>query len=141
MMRCTARNERGSVTVFIVIIFSALVLLAGLVIDGGYSLAAKMRAISIADGAARAGAQAMQANLYREKGDVQFDAYAVTSAGDQYLEDNGVAGSVEIENGVVVARTEVPQTMSILGLVGIGPFTLTGEGRSRLIQGVRAPAS
>jgi Flp pilus assembly protein TadG len=134
-------SERGSVTVFLTIIFFALVLLAGLVFDGGYALAAKMHAISAADGAARAGAQAMQNNVYREKGDVQFDALAATNAGNAYLEASGVSGTVEVQDGVVIAHTQVPQSMAILGLVGVGPFNLTGEGRSRLIQGVRGPAS
>jgi Flp pilus assembly protein TadG len=129
------------VTVFVVIIFSSLVLLAGLVLDGGYTLAAKMRAISAADGAARAGAQAIQNAAYRDKGEVTFDTYAAVASGNAYLEDSGIEGTTTVENGVVVVRTKVPQSMAILGLVGVGPFELTGEGRSRLIQGVKGPAS
>jgi Flp pilus assembly protein TadG len=135
------RDERGSVTVFMVIIFSSLILLAGLVLDGGYTLAAKMRAISAADGAARAGAQAIHGTTYRDKGEVVFDTSAATAAGDAYLQESGIEGTTTIENGVIVVRTKVPQSMAILGLAGVGPFELTGEGRSRLIQGVKGPAS
>jgi Flp pilus assembly protein TadG len=140
-MSVVHRNEQGSVTVFMVIIFSSLILLAGLVLDGGYTLAAKMRAISAADGAARAGAQAIQSTTYRDKGEVVFDASAATAAGDAYLQESGIEGTTTIENGVIVVRTKVPQSMAILGLAGVGPFELTGEGRSRLIQGVKGPAS
>src|SRR3546814_5744105 len=46
-------NERGSVTAFVVIMTSALLAMAGLVIDGGYALAAHRRAFNEAEAAAR----------------------------------------------------------------------------------------
>src|SRR3546814_19242956 len=52
-------NERGSVTAFVVIMTSALLAMAGMVIDGGYGLAAQRGAFTEAEAAARAGAQAV----------------------------------------------------------------------------------
>ncbi len=53
------RDERGSITPFVVIVALGIILLAGLVIDGGRQLNAKGRAVAYAQEAARAGAQAV----------------------------------------------------------------------------------
>lgn len=53
------RDERGSITPFVVIISLALIMLAALVVDGGRQLNAKGRAIAYAQEAARAGSQAI----------------------------------------------------------------------------------
>ena len=50
-------DEAGSVTAMVAIFAVALLLLAGLVYDGGMILASKRRAINTAEQAARAGAQ------------------------------------------------------------------------------------
>ena len=49
------RDERGAVTVFVLVLSVALILAAGLVIDGGAILAARREAIAAAQGALRAG--------------------------------------------------------------------------------------
>src|SRR3712207_7980324 len=49
------RSERGTVTVFVVVFMSALLAVAGLVIDGGNLLAARRHAANVAESAARAG--------------------------------------------------------------------------------------
>ena len=61
--RC--RGEDGTVTAFVVIFTLALILLAGLVVDGGLTLAARVQAIDEAQAAARAGAQAIDLAAYR----------------------------------------------------------------------------
>jgi hypothetical protein len=58
-------DESGMVTAFVVIFTLALVLMAGLVLDGGLALAAKVQAIDDGQAAARAGAQAIDIPTYR----------------------------------------------------------------------------
>lgn len=53
------RDERGSITPFVVIVSLGIILLAALVIDGGRQLNAKGRAVAYAQEAARAGSQAI----------------------------------------------------------------------------------
>ena len=67
-MRRRACDERGQVTVFVVIFMIALIGLAGLVIEGGVALAARRRAINEAQAAARAGAEALNEGHYRSSG-------------------------------------------------------------------------
>ena len=61
------------VTAFVVIFTFALLLLAGLVIDGGLTLAARVQAIDEAQAAARAGAQAIDLPLFRSTGQIVLD--------------------------------------------------------------------
>ena len=58
-MSARTRDERGqSVSVFITVVFAALIMTAGLVIDGGQKIAAASRAETAAAGAARAATNA-----------------------------------------------------------------------------------
>ena len=66
-------DESGMVTAFVVIFTLALLAMAGLVLDGGLALAAKVQAIDDAQAAARAGAQAIDIPLYRATGQVTLD--------------------------------------------------------------------
>ena len=68
-----ARDERGRVTAFVVVITTACLLFAGLVLDGGLALAAKTKAIGQAQEAARAGAQALDLATYRANGKARLD--------------------------------------------------------------------
>ena len=52
---------------------AALVLMIGLVLDGGLTLAARERALGEAQEAARAGAQAVNLATYRQDGDLVLD--------------------------------------------------------------------
>src|SRR4029077_13727983 len=62
------RSDSGQVTVFVVGIMAALLVLAGLVVDGGDVLAARQVAMENAQAAARAGAQAISLSAYRSIG-------------------------------------------------------------------------
>ncbi|MCA1702492.1 MAG: pilus assembly protein TadG-related protein [Acidimicrobiales bacterium] len=66
--RC--RGEDGIFTLFASLIVVAFLILAGLAVDGGYVLAARRRAIDEANGAARAGAEALAPSAYRTSGAV-----------------------------------------------------------------------
>lgn len=134
-------DESGSITVFVLVMCSALILLAGFVYDGGMMLAAKQKAVAAADGAARSGAQNINEDQYRKDGTMAFNALDARAAGEAYLREVGVSGTIEIDpKGAVVAHTQVTQSMAILGLVGKAPVEVTGEGRSRVIQGLMEPS-
>src|SRR5690348_2747430 len=58
-------EDRGSITAYLLIMTVALVVLAGLVLDGGAALAAHGRAADTAQQAARAGADALDEQSLR----------------------------------------------------------------------------
>ncbi|WP_367186737.1 Tad domain-containing protein, partial [Sporichthya sp.] len=56
--RAARRSDEGSITPFVVVITAALLAMGGLVVDGGFALAARQDATATAEQAARAGADA-----------------------------------------------------------------------------------
>ncbi|MEZ5230977.1 MAG: Tad domain-containing protein [Acidimicrobiales bacterium] len=68
-------QERGSVTVFTVVMTVALLFMAGLVFDGGQILNARRVAANIAESAARAGAQELDEDAARGTGATTLDAW------------------------------------------------------------------
>lgn len=129
------------VTAFVVIFTLALLLLAGLVIDGGLTLAARVRAIDEAQAAARAGAQAINLPLFRATGQVALDPDQAQAAAQTYLAATGNPGTVTVNGDQVTVAVTISQPMQILGLAGIGHLTVTGHGSAIAEHGVDTPES
>lgn len=134
------RDERGQVTAFVAVFVVALLAVAGLVVDGGYTLAAKRRAINEAEGAARAGAQALLPASLRQGRAIPDPARATTAA-RSYLAETGHVGTVDVTGDRVSVTVSFDQPMLILGIGGIGKVTVTGRGEARGVRGVVRPES
>lgn len=133
------RGDDGMVTAFVVIFVLALLLLAGLVIDGGLTLAARVTAIDEAQAAARAGAQAVNLAAYRATGHETLDPAQATAAAEAYLGATGHTGTVTVAGDQVAVTVTIRQRMQILDIAGIGHLTVTGTGVARAEHGVSAP--
>ena len=105
------------------IIAPALLVLVGLVVDGGGQLAAVRQAEGVAAQAARAGVDGMPATL-NGGASPQF----AKQAAEQYLRDARVSGTVSVAGDVVTVRTTVSYQTVFLGLIGV--HTLEGEGQA-----------
>ena len=125
--RLPTRDERGlSVTPFVAVIFAALIMTAGLVIDGGQKVAATSRAETAAAGASRA---AGNAAATQELG-VGNPAGAAVAAARNYLAGQpGVTGSVTVSSGIVEVRTQATEPTIMLSVIGI--HEVTGAGRAQ----------
>ena len=134
--RC--RGEDGTVTAFVVIFTLALILLAGLVVDGGLTLAARVQAIDEAQAAARAGAQAINLASYRADGPLTLDPDQAREAALDYLATTGHDGTVDVHDNQVDVTVHITQPMQILGIAGIGSLSVTGHGSARPEHGVEA---
>ena len=138
MRRRVARDEAGQVAAFVAVFALALVFLAGLVVDGGAALAAKRRAMNEAEGAARAGAQALDLDAYRRGGTYTLDPDAARDAALSYLARTGHAEGAEVavagERVSVSVRFDQP--MTILGAGGVGSVSVSGTGTARSVRGV-----
>lgn len=126
------RDERGSISAFVVAMTAAVVLCAGLVFDGGRLVEARVEAADLAQNAARAGAQ--QTSKLRGSS-IELDPSAAASAAKTYLASQGAVGSVAIVGDEVVVTVTVTRTMTLLGAAGVGPKTVTA---TRSAQGVSA---
>ncbi len=128
--------ERGSATAFLAVFMVAFVALGGLVIDGGFALAAQRRAINEAQAAARAGAGALGLSQFRTAGEFAVDPSAAQDAVADYLAGTGHAGTVRVDGGVVEVTVSFRQPVAALRVLGIDRLAVKGVGRARQARGV-----
>src|SRR3954469_7765455 len=129
------RSDAGTVTAFVASFTIALLAIAGLVVDGGYVLAARRSAFDEAEGAARAGAQAIDVDSLRRGGPVLVLPDEARQRALDYLGRTGHEGYVEVSGSRVTVHVRFEQRMVVLGLVGVGPATIEATGTA---DGVRA---
>ena len=117
----------GGMSLVLLLCAVALLVVLGLVVDGGTKAQALDRANRIAMEAAAAGAQAVTTR----GGDV--NAAAADAAVQDYLAAEGVTGDAQIQaNRVDVAVTLTTPT-KMLSMVGIDEITVTGDGYANVI--------
>ena len=136
--RKPAREEEGSVTLFVCIAVIGLLLVAGLVVDGGAKVRALQRADRLAAEAGRAGGQAIDVPAAIAGDPPLVDAQAAVRASQAYLQANGVTGTVVVTDAGKVVRVEVTTTTptAFLGLIGINAMTVHGQATVMLVRGV-----
>ena len=116
-------RERGAVSTFLAVIALALLMAAGLAIDGGRKVNALRQASHIADNAARAGAQAVDLDTLRTSGELRLQPDQATERVHQYLASLGYTATQ-----VVVTDAAVTVTVDITVepvLLPTGPMTVT----------------
>jgi len=128
--------DAGQVTAFVVVIFAALVLLAGLVLDGGLTLAARERALGEAEQAARAGAQAINLAVYRRNGTVVLDPAQAVADAQSYLSAIGGQGTAQVTGNVVTVTVTIVQRTQILDAVGLSAITVHATASAVPVRGV-----
>lgn len=129
------RDERGSISIWLVTASFVMMTLVGLAVDLGGQVHAKQRAHDIAAQAARAGGQQVQAAPAIEGHYVAVDTAAASRAAEDYLAAADVAGTVTITGGdtITVNVTDV-YSPKFLSVIGIGDLSVTGEASARLIR-------
>ena len=132
------RDEHGVVTAFVAVMTLTMLVVAGLVIDGGYTLVARRRAFNEASAAARAAAQAIDETALRTTGDIQLRPEDARRIAEAHLRDAGMTGSVTVDATTVTVHAVTTQPMAILGIIGLGPLTVEADGSARAVQGVQA---
>jgi Flp pilus assembly protein TadG len=136
------RDDRGALTLFIAILFPALLAFAGLVLDTGTKLANYETASTIAAEAARAGAdQVNQTQAYSNSTFVVDPSEARTAASEYLAAVPDVSGfTVETvgDTGIRVTVTVTTPT-KILSIVGIDTVPATATATASLLSGVNGP--
>lgn len=130
------RDESGQLSVFVTILTIPLIALAGLVFDGGSVLAAHQQALSEAFEAARAGAQALDANALRAGGAVEVDPVAARSAALGYLATLGRTGTVSVTGAQVTVRVSFTHPLAVLSALGVGPVNVSGTASVSAVRGI-----
>lgn len=108
------RDERGSITAFVAVVATALVLVAGMAYDGGEVITAHNTARNDAERAARAGAQQIDLDHLRATSEPRLDATAAEVAAVEYLERAGANGTATVSGASITVTVTRVQPMSIL---------------------------
>lgn len=124
-------DDSGQAAPLVLVTLLGLLAVAGLVIDGGLLFSSRRSLQSLADGAARAGAMAVDEQALRESrgAEVLLDVAAAREAAGEYLRLAGFSGSVETEvaERAVVVRLMHSNRTLILSLVGVGQVSIRAE--------------
>ncbi len=136
-------RQAGQVLVLAVVFALGLLVLLGLVTDGGLLFAARRDLQRTADAAARTGAAQLDETVYRASGGAtaQLDPTQATTAAHRYLRAAGFAGRADVSADpasvtVVVATTMRPP---VLGSLGVGPVRLAARALARPRTGTLQP--
>jgi Flp pilus assembly protein TadG len=116
-------QERGAVSTFLAVIALALLMAAGLAIDGGRKVNSLREASHIADNAARTGAQAVDLDTLRTTGDLRLLPDQATDRVEEYLTTLGYSATNVTVNGAQVTVT-IDITVDPV-LLPTGPMTVS----------------
>ncbi|MGW3960135.1 pilus assembly protein TadG-related protein [Amycolatopsis sp. NPDC005003] len=130
------RADEGSVSAFVVVLVAGLLALAGLGLDGGLALAAKVRATGQAESAARAGAQAIDLATYRATGALRLVPAEADGLARRYLAGVGATGTVTATADTVTVTVTTSQRTQLLSLIGIPAITAHGNGAAHPQRGI-----
>ncbi|GLY71378.1 pilus assembly protein TadG-related protein [Amycolatopsis taiwanensis] len=141
--RCTVQRawwqaDEGRTTAFVVVLTIGILTLAGLTLDGGLALAAKVKANGQAEAAARAGAQAIDLAAYRNGGTLQLVSAQAVADAQRYLVTVGASGAVTVSGDTVTVTITTTQGTQLLGMVGISSLSVHGSGSAHPRRGVVA---
>ena len=113
--------DRGSITAYLLIMTVALVVLAGLVLDGGAALTAHGTAADTAQQAARAGADALDEQSLRASAPAGLttNPAAAREAAARVLAAADVTGDITVTATAVTVTARATKPTAILAIVGI----------------------
>ncbi|HEX9343164.1 MAG TPA: TadE/TadG family type IV pilus assembly protein [Actinomycetota bacterium] len=130
-------GEAGAIAVMVAILGVSLMLVVGLVFEGGVAIAAKRRAMNVAEQAARAGAEQLDLNAVREGTGFRIDPGAAVAAADAYLAGAGFSGSVGVSGDTVtVSGVAWSSQDPMLGTLGVHFSGTVAAAHARNLHGV-----
>lgn len=125
-------DDRGSVSAFVLGLVMTFVACAGLAVDGGRIVTAKVRVSDIAENAARVGAQAI---TDIRLGTPSVDRERATRIAAKFLGESGVDGSVSANRFEVCVVVGETVRMAVLNLVGVSARHVSSRRCARPIVG------
>lgn len=131
MMRTRTRDDQGSATPFVVGLALTLVVMAGLVADGGGALNARMRLADDVEHAAIAGAQSTDELHLRETGELVIDEGEAEQRIRDHLAGKGYHNiTMNVDATTVTVHAELTVPTKTLSLIGIDRFDVEATATS-----------
>lgn len=135
------RRDTGSATAFIVIMTIALIVVAGLVLDGGLALSAKATAMDVAQAAARDGADQLNLTEYRNGADPLIDPAAAERAAETWIREAGYSGTASADSDSITVTVHTTQSTQLLSIVGVNQLRLSASATADIAHGVTEEGS
>ncbi|GLY98823.1 hypothetical protein Acsp02_60770 [Actinoplanes sp. NBRC 103695] len=132
-------GDAGQVTPFAVLLIVALLAVAGLVLDAGLALSQKVRALDIAQAAARAGAQELDLYKYRTSNVAELDPARAASAARTWLASAGADGEATATTTTVTVTVRRTSNTQLLQIVGVRQLSVSATATATAVQGVTGP--
>lgn len=131
-------NDRGSVTLFAAITVVGLLVMVGLVVDGGGKVRAAQRASRVAAEAGRAAGQQIDVPAALQGKPFRVVVGAAVEAARAHLRAAHVDGRVQVSSDRrrIVVEVTTSEPTWFLGLVGIPELTAHGSAQVQLVSGV-----
>ncbi len=129
-IRRMRHRERGGATIFVLGMSLVLMICAGLVIDGGMGINARMRVADDAEQAARAGANAVDVDALRSGGALAIDPGAAELRARDFLQARGYGGGqyeISVAENSVSVRVRDSSETTMLGLIGIHQYPVSAR--------------
>lgn len=133
-----AADDRGAISVILVLLTGALFGLAGLVWDGGRAITARQHAADLAEQAARAGANDLDVNAIRSHGSDVVDVSRAIADACRYVNvASPGSGCTATANGAsVTVHVTTRTSTALLGIVGVSSLTTHGYATASAVRGV-----
>lgn len=130
------RADTGSLALFYCIAALCVLVVIGLVADGGGALNAAARADDVAQEAARAGGQQIDAGKAIPGESVVVEPEAAARTARAYLDREGVDGTVTVADHGTTLEVHVDDdyVTSFSSLIGIAHMHVTGHGTAHLLH-------
>ena len=134
-------EESGSVTPLVAVMLLGLLAVAALVVDGGVLFAARRDLQALTDGAARAGAMAVDVQRLRETELVRLDPEEAEEAAQQYLDAAGFNGTSTIRADILSVTVHLSETRPtvMMGLLGVRSVRVQADAVARPRTGINRP--
>ncbi|MFE4258249.1 pilus assembly protein TadG-related protein [Streptomyces sp. NPDC056883] len=139
LIRCAARlrarrSDRGSLSPFYAVAALGIIMIMGLLVDGGGALNATNRATGLAQEAARAAGQQLNVAQAVEGTAITVDPDAAIGAAQDYLAAQNVQGEVSITDGGQRLQVTVRDTYQtkFAAFVGKTAISVSGTAHARL---------
>jgi hypothetical protein len=120
-------------TPMIVVFAIALMVIAGIAVDGAGKTQTVQQSLTIAEGAARAGTNAATGNAVN--GDAfTLSSVAAANAANNYIATSGATGDAIVRDNQVIVTVKMTYTTKILGIIGISTLPAQASAAARLVD-------
>lgn len=137
------RGDRGTIAMYTVLFTPVVLLLAGLLVDGGLAIHARQRAADMAEQAARAGANQIDTDALRATGKPVLDPGRARAAACDLLAaypDEVTASQCDANGQEVAVTVQISVKPQLLGIIpGFGEFRLTSSATARPVTEGEGP--